>query len=229
MKEVLLMFPALKRWMRRLTYRPKIYVVRGSLYHRVIKHTSGNTLFAPDRAELFTDIAVPPPFDDGDVTHRPTALELPIVTDDAFLLDRALSDEPTRPMAINRAPSSLLTDTQTQFLALHEIEIGPRHMRETMVMPLRIISYTDKKNRIPLETLIGRAIRRHVKVNGALPTHLVVNALRLMNERPEIAWEIYRYPTTTGEIAIHIQATSRCPWNIARAYIETQGKRRYAS
>lgn len=211
----------LRRLVHRLTYRPLILVNRGNLYHHTVAHIDvPQRQETGARAALFADASTSGPDESEDITCLPTAVEMPVVSD-AFLLDRKLAGDD-------------LTTTQARFLAVRGIELAspPRETpvqraqpRETALLPLRIVSYSDKRGRLSLDALIGRAVRKCVRSNGALPTHVVVNALRLMGERPQSEWYVYLHATSSTPVAIEIVTNARCPWHTARAYIDASARR----
>lgn len=144
--------------------------------------------------------------------------EVSPATDETFLLDQTQPRTPAAPPPINLFERrTALFDDHVKSYNEPIARIAP----ETVHIMNTVVTFRDRNNHLTLDALCARTIEKHQKSVSLLPTHLIINSMRLISERHSDAWETYRYKTAGGsEVAIKLRGMKNCAYNVARAIIE---------
>lgn len=138
----------------------------------------------------------------------------PQTTDEAFLLDQK------PPINLYERRVALFDDHVEAYN-----EPIARIVSETIPVMNTVITFRDRANNLTLDELCRKAVLKHQKSVGVLPTHIVVNSMRLISEHRAAAWETYNFYTQGGLIVpIKLRGMSKCGYNVARAVIEDEGR-----
>jgi hypothetical protein len=142
-----------------------------------------------------------------------TLVDLPVAPSVYEIETQRLAPMPKALMALQPALDGIEVDGI-------KVPVTGNVSRETLTILPTVVSFRDRENFMELDELCQRAVQKFQKKHGVLPTHIIVNSMRLVSERRPDQWETFDFPFVFGGFPIKLRGMKNCIYNTARCIIE---------